>query len=110
MEEMELRKYPVGNDDFVKIRRQGELYVDKTELIWRMMQLSRWIFLNRPRRFGKTLITSTLQAYFEGRKELFEGLAIAEHTKEWVKYPVLRFNLSAVKDLPIEEIQPRIGQ
>lgn len=110
MEEMELRKYPVGNDDFVSLRKNNELYIDKTELIWQMMQLSRWVFLSRPRRFGKTLITSTLQAYFEGRKELFEGLAIAEHTKEWVKYPVLRFNLSAVKDLPIEEIQPRIGQ
>ncbi len=109
MEEIWTRKYPVGNDDFVKIRKQGELYVDKTELIWRMINLSDWIFLSRPRRFGKTLLTSTLQAYFEGRKELFEGLAIAEHTKEWVKYPVFHFNLSEVKDLPIEEIQPRIG-
>ncbi|MCQ2329817.1 MAG: ATP-binding protein [Paludibacteraceae bacterium] len=110
MEEVWTRKYPVGNDDFAKIRKQGQLYVDKTELLWRMINLSEWIFLSRPRRFGKTLIASTLQAYFEGRKELFEGLAIAEHTKEWVKYPVLRFNLSEVKDLPIEEIQPRIGQ
>ncbi len=109
MEELWTRKYPVGNDNFVKIRKQGELYVDKTELIWRMINLSEWIFLSRPRRFGKTLLTSTLQAYFEGRKELFEGLAIAEHTKEWVKYPVFHFNLSAVKDLPLEEIQPRIG-
>ena len=109
MEELWTRKYPVGNDNFAKIRKQGELYVDKTELIWRMINLSEWIFLSRPRRFGKTLLTSTLQAYFEGRKELFEGLAIAERTKEWVKYPVFHFNLSAVKDLPLEEIQPRIG-
>ncbi|MCQ2329196.1 MAG: ATP-binding protein [Paludibacteraceae bacterium] len=109
MEELWTRQYPVGNDDFVKIRKQGQLYVDKTELLWRMINLSEWIFLSRPRRFGKTLIASTLQAYFEGRKELFEGLAIAEYTKEWVKYPVLRFNLSVVKDLPTEEIQPRIG-
>ncbi|MBQ0008224.1 MAG: AAA family ATPase, partial [bacterium] len=109
MEELWTRKYPVGNDNFAKIRKQGQLYVDKTELIWRMINLSEWIFLSRPRRFGKTLLTSTLQAYFEGRKELFEGLAIAEHTKEWVKYPVFHFNLSVVKDLPIEEIQPRIG-
>ncbi len=109
MEGLCTRKYPVGNDDFVSLRKNGELYVDKTELIWQMMQLSRWIFLSRPRRFGKTLLTSTLQAYFEGRKELFEGLAITEHEKEWVKYPVFHFNLSEVKDLPIEEIQPRIG-
>lgn len=82
MEELWTRQYPVGNDDFVKIRKQGQLYMDKTELLWRMINLSEWIFLSRPRRFGKTLIASTLQAYFEGRKELFEGLAIAEHTKE----------------------------
>ena len=109
MEEVWTRKYPVGNDDFVSLRKNNELYIDKTELIWQMIQLSRWIFLSRPRRFGKTLLTSTLQAYFEGRKELFDGLAIAGHTKEWVKYPVLRFNLSVVKELPIEQIQPRIG-
>ena len=109
MEEFLTRQYPVGNDDFVSLRENKELYVDKTELIWRMIQFSRWIFLSRPRRFGKTLLTSTLQAYFEGRKELFEGLAIAEHTKEWVKYPVLRFNMSQMKDLPVEQIQPRIG-
>lgn len=59
MEEHWTRKYPVGNDDFVKIRKQGELYVDKTELIWRMINLSEWIFLSRTRRFGKTLLTST---------------------------------------------------
>ncbi|MCQ2343489.1 MAG: ATP-binding protein [Paludibacteraceae bacterium] len=109
MEELWTRKYPVGNDDFVSLRKNNELYVDKTELIWQIMQLSRWIFLSRPRRFGKTLLTSTLQAYFEGRKELFEGLAITKYEKEWVKYPVFHFNLSEVKDLPIEEIQPRIG-
>ncbi|MCQ2345005.1 MAG: ATP-binding protein [Paludibacteraceae bacterium] len=110
MEEVWTRKYPVGNDDFVSLRQNNELYIDKTELIWQMMQLSRWIFLSRPRRFGKTLLTSTLQAYFEGRKELFEGLAIAEHTNEWVKYPVLRFNLSAVKDVSVGEIRQVIGQ
>ncbi len=104
MEEIWTRKYPVGNDDFVSLRKNGELYVDKTELIWQMMQLSRWIFLSRPRRFGKTLLTSTLQAYFEGRRELFEGLAITEHEKEWVKYPVFHFNLSDVKKMPVSEI------
>ena len=109
MEEIWTRQYPVGNDDFVKIRKQGQLYVDKTELIWRMINLSDWIFLSRPRRFGKTLLTSTLQAYFEGRKELFEGLAITKYEKEWVKYPVFHFNLSSVKDLPIDQIQSRIG-
>jgi len=109
MEQTLRRKYPVGNDDFVSLRKKGEVYVDKTKLIWEMIHLSDWIFLSRPRRFGKTLLTSTLQAYFEGRKELFEGLAMEELETEWVKYPVFHFNMSELKDLPIEEIQPRIG-
>jgi len=103
-----VRKYPIGNDDFVSLRKAGEVYVDKTELIWQMIELSKWIFLSRPRRFGKSLLTSTLQAFFEGRKELFEGLAIAEREHEWVKHPVFHFNMADLKDVPIEQIQPRI--
>ena len=90
--------YPVGVQTFEKIRKDNYLYVDKTKYIvdFRKKQMS-YIFLNRPRRFGKSLFASTLQAYFEGRKELFEGLAIADYEKDWVKHPVLHFDLSGAK-------------
>ena len=83
---------------FSKIREKGYLYIDKTQYIadFREKQMS-YVFLSRPRRFGKSLFASTLQAYFEGRKELFEGLAIADYEKEWVKHPVLHFDLSGAK-------------
>ena len=93
-----VNKYPVGIQTFSKIREKGYLYIDKTQYIadFREKQMS-YVFLSRPRRFGKSLFASTLQAYFEGRKELFEGLAIADYEKEWVKHPVLHFDLSGAK-------------
>ena len=93
-----VNKYPVGIQTFEKIRENGYLYMDKTQYIvdFREKQMS-YVFLSRPRRFGKSLFASTLQAYFEGRKELFEGLAIADYEKEWVKHPVLHFDLSGAK-------------
>ncbi len=93
-----VNKYPVGIQTFSKIRENGYLYIDKTQYIvdFREKQMS-YVFLSRPRRFGKSLFASTLQAYFEGRKELFEGLAIASYEKEWVKHPVLHFDLSGAK-------------
>ena len=93
-----VNKYPVGIQTFSKIRENGYLYIDKTQYIvdFREKQMS-YVFLSRPRRFGKSLFASTLQAYFEGRKELFEGLAIADYEKEWVKHPVLHFDLSGAK-------------
>ena len=93
-----VNKYPVGIQTFEKIREKGYLYIDKTQYIvdFREKQMS-YVFLSRPRRFGKSLFASTLQAYFEGRKELFEGLAIADYEKEWVKHPVLHFDLSGAK-------------
>ena len=93
-----VNKYPVGIQTFEKIREKDYLYVDKTKYIvdFREKQMS-YVFLSRPRRFGKSLFASTLQAYFEGRKELFEGLAIADYEKEWVKHPVLHFDLSGAK-------------
>ena len=86
--------YPVGIQTFENIREGNYLYVDKTKYIVNFREKKmKFIFLSRPRRFGKSLFASTLQAYFEGRKELFEGLAIADYEKEWVKYPVFHFLL-----------------
>ncbi len=90
--------YPVGIQTFENIREDGYLYVDKTMYIvdFRKKQM-KYVFLSRPRRFGKSLFVSTLQAYFEGRKELFDGLAIADYEKEWTKHPVLHFDMSGPK-------------
>ena len=91
-----MRKLPIGIQDFEYLRTDNCLYVDKTEFIYKLLQHGKPYFLGRPRRFGKSLFISTLKAYFEGKKELFEGLKIAELEKEWVKYPViyLDFNKS----------------
>lgn len=93
-----VNKYPVGIQTFDEIREKGYLYIDKTKYIVDFRKKGmKYVFLSRPRRFGKSLFASTLQAYFEGRKELFEGLAIASYEKEWVKHPVLHFDLSGAK-------------
>ena len=82
---------------FEKLREGDYLYVDKTALVWRIASTETPYFLSRPRRFGKSLLLSTFEAYFEGKKELFEGLAIADMEKEWKKYPVLHLDLNAEK-------------
>ena len=97
---MQERKYPVGIQTFEKIREEDYLYIDKTDLVWKMTKESPYVFLSRPRRFGKSLLCSTLENYFKGRKDLFEGLAIAELEKDWKQYPVLRFDISACKNQP----------
>ena len=86
--------YPIGIQDFEKIRSGSFVYVDKTDLVYKMAQKGGYYFLSRPRRFGKSLLVSTMEAYFSGKKELFEGLAIADLEKNWIQYPVLRFDLS----------------
>ena len=86
--------YPIGIQDFENIRRDGYVYVDKTELVYKMANTGKYYFLSRPRRFGKSLLVSTLEAYFSGRRELFDGLAMAELEKEWNQYPVLRLDFS----------------
>ena len=92
------RLYPIGQQDFPSLRKRGDLYVDKTEYVYRMTHSSsQYMFLSRPRRFGKSLLISTLHAYFEGRKELFEGLAIERLEKEWEQYPVIRLDMSLAK-------------
>src|SRR5215475_14028236 len=84
-----MRKLPIGIQDFEKLRKDNCLYVDKTQYIYLLGQTSSPYFLGRPRRFGKSLFLSTLKAYFEGKKELFEGLKIAELEKEWTQYPII---------------------
>ena len=93
-----MRLYTAGIADFENVRQDGRIYVDKTDLIYRLTKESRFVFLSRPRRFGKSLLCSTLAYYFEGRKDLFEGLAIAELEKDWKQYPVLHFDMSACKN------------
>ena len=78
-----MRKLPIGIQTFEKLREGDYLYVDKTALVWRIASPETPYFLSRPRRFGKSLLLSTFEAYFEGKKELFEGLAIADMEKEW---------------------------
>ena len=95
MAQPELRKLPIGIQDFPSLRVDGYLYVDKTALVHRLATEGRIYFLSRPRLFGKSLLISTLGAYFEGRRELFEGLAMAQLETEWVKHPVLRLDLNA---------------
>ena len=86
--------YPIGIQDFEKIRKDGYVYVDKSNLVYKMARKGGYYFLSRPRRFGKSLLVSTMEAYFSGKKELFDNLAIADLEKDWVQYPVLRMDLS----------------
>ncbi len=87
--------YPIGVQSFDKIRNGNYVYVDKTEYIWKLTHSGNYYFLSRPRRFGKSLLQSTIQAYFEGRRELFKGLAIERMEKDWLRYPVLHLDLNA---------------
>ena len=101
------RLYPIGIQTFEKIRQGGYCYVDKTALVYQLAQSGQYIFLSRPRRFGKSLLLSTLEAYFQGKKELFVGLAMEKLEQDWTKYPVLHLDLNAQKyDSPaaLEEI------
>ena len=91
------RKLPIGIQTFEKLREGNHVYVDKTAFIWKIASTETPYFLSRPRRFGKSLLLSTFEAYFEGKKELFEGLAIAGLEKEWNEYPVLHLDLNAEK-------------
>ncbi len=97
-------RYPIGEQDFADIRRRGLVYVDKTELVYKMTHESKYYFLSRPRRFGKSLLLSTLKYYFLGKKELFEGLAIEQLESEWQVYPVLHLSLSKGKFESMEDL------
>ena len=98
-------KYPIGIQNFEKLRKEGFIYVDKTELIYQLVTTGSYYFLSRPRRFGKSLLISTLEAYFQGKKELFEGLAIERLEKDWIQYPVLHMDLNAEKFDSLERLE-----
>lgn len=93
------RRYPVGIQTFSEIIKGHYVYIDKTDLVWEMTRM-KYVFLSRPRRFGKSLLSSTLHSYFDGRKELFEGLKIKSLEKEWVQYPVIHLDISTAKNQP----------
>ena len=104
METKVLKRLPVGIQTYSEIVNLNCVYIDKTEYIYKMINLSKYIFLSRPRRFGKSLLVSTLQSYFEGKKELFKGLFIDSVEKDWTEYPVLRFDMSLAKHQTKEDL------
>ena len=110
MEEMGFneKNYPLGNQTFEKIITDGKYYVDKTALIYRMTHTYNYVFLSRPRRFGKSLLCSTLASYFRGEKELFQGLAMERLEKDWKRYPVIHLSLASVKSDDPSEIKDLI--
>lgn len=97
--------YPIGIQNFEKIRRDGYFYIDKTALVYQMVKTGSYFFLSRPRRFGKSLLVSTLEAYFEGKRELFEGLAIEKLEKDWIKHPILHIDLNTEKYESLENLE-----
>ena len=103
---MALKLYPLGIQTFERIRKEDKLYIDKTEYVYRLTHTSgTYFFLGRPRRFGKSLLLTTLQSYFEGKKDLFRGLAIEQMEKEWTEHPVLHFDLSGGKHMDKEQLE-----
>ena len=108
--EQKTRLYPIGIQTFSEIRNKSYLYIDKTEYVYRMTHsASKYMFLGRPRRFGKSLLTSTLEAYFQGRKDLFKGLAVERLETEWTEYPVLRFDMSTAKHVDKERLESELN-
>ncbi|MBQ2077950.1 MAG: AAA family ATPase [Bacteroidales bacterium] len=106
---MERRRYPVDTQTFSNIVEGNYIYVDKTALVYRMAKDYRYVFLSRPRRFGKSLLCSTLKEYFEGNKEMFAGLQMAELEKDWVKYPVIHFSFAIAKNVSEESLNAIIN-
>ena len=104
------RKYPIGIQTFSEIIRKDYLYVDKTDLVWQLAHYAKYVFLSRPRRFGKSLLSSTLHSYFAGEKELFEGLKIMQLEQEWEQYPVLHFDLSGAKHMPVKGVREELSR
>ena len=106
--------YPIGIQNFEDLRRGGYVYIDKTGKIYDLFSTGKYYFLSRPRRFGKSLLVSTMEAYFEGKRELFEGLAIEKLEKDWTRYPVLHLDLSGVaydrKDVLIKVLDQKLSE
>ena len=104
------RKYPVDTQTFDTVITGGYLYIDKTDLVYQMTHDYRYVFLSRPRRFGKSLLCSTLEEYFNGNRDLFKGLAIEDLEKDWVKYPVIHLDFSDDKGDKIKDIEHTISE
>ena len=108
---MDRQRYPIGQQNFQSIREGNQTYVDKTTLIYKLVNdNSKYVFLARPRRFGKSLLLSTIQAYFEGKKELFEGLAIYDLEKEWKKHPVFHLQLTRIDGCSFQSLKSLLDQ
>lgn len=108
--EQQQKFYPVGIQTFSEIIGKNYLYIDKTEYVYRMTHsASKYMFLSRPRRFGKSLLASTLHCYLEGRKELFKGLAIEKLETEWMSYPVFHFDMSLAKHVDRERLESMLN-
>ena len=102
-------KYPIGIQTFSEIRKEGYMYVDKTGYVYRLAQQFKFVFLSRPRRFGKSLLLSTMKSYFEGDRDLFEGLEAGRLETDWVQYPVLHISLASAKGGTVENLQEMVG-
>lgn len=104
IEVMALKKFPIGVQDYAQIRNNGYFYVDKTDFVYKLTHTNQYYFLSRPRRFGKSLLVSTLQCYFEGRKDLFTGLAMEKLETEWKKYPVFKISFAGNKFITEQDL------
>ena len=102
--------YPIGIQNFEKIRKEGYVYIDKTALVYKLVKSGTYYFLSRPRRFGKSLLVSTMEAYFKGKRELFKGLAMEQLEKDWVEYPVLHIDLNAKRFDTVEDLYDLVGR
>ena len=105
----QLKKCPLGIQTFSVVREGDYIYIDKTDMVYRMTQSFKYVFLNRPRRFGKSLLVSTLHSYFAGKKELFKGLAIERLETEWAEHPVLHFDMSTAKHMDKETLEQELS-
>ena len=105
----QLKKCPLGIQTFSEVREGDYIYIDKTDMVYRMTQSFKYVFLSRPRRFGKSLLASTLHSYFSGKKELFKGLAIEKLETEWAEHPVLHFDMSTAKHMDKETLEQELS-
>lgn len=102
--------YPIGIQNFEKLRTGGFVYVDKTAQIYNLATTGQYYFLSRPRRFGKSLLVSTMEAYFSGKKELFKGLAVEDLEKEWTAHPVLHLDFTGSKYASVEDLREKLDR
>ena len=109
MAQQEYQRYPIGIQTFEEIREGNWTYVDKTRYVYQMAHNFKFAFLSRPRRFGKSLLLSTLKSYFQGRRDLFEGLAIVDLEQEWQQYPVIHISLASAKGGTVEDLDSILG-